>query len=139
MSRPAGFKHSKETLLKMSKAQKDRELEKSNHEGKTHSDETKAKMSKSSRKRWSKSEEVEKVSGENSAFWQGGRYEASSGYIKTPKGYEHRDIMEEHLGRELLSKEVVHHKNGNRADNRIDNLQLFPDKSSHIKYHAEVR
>lgn len=68
--------------------------------------------------------------------WKGGITESTDGYLREyapehPKANmgryvkQHVLVMERHLGRYVRSEETVHHKNGNRADNRIENLELW--------------
>lgn len=47
---------------------------------------------------------------------------------------EHRYIMKQHIGRPLKRHEVVHHKNGDKRDNRLCNLEIM-DLSQHSKDH----
>lgn len=84
-----------------------------------------------------------------SRTYKGGRIEISGGYVgiyyhpamfkpmASRTGYipEHRLIMAQYIGRCLDTKERVHHKNGNRRDNRLENLELHDGVASHMQEH----
>ncbi len=66
------------------------------------------------------------------------RVHKKSGYIeqKTLKGWrrQHIHFMEMHIGRSILRGEVVHHINGKKTDNRLENLQLMTN-GEHTRFH----
>ena len=67
------------------------------------------------------------------------RHLHSHGYIMIGIEYEHRLVAAEKLGRELKLGEVVHHKNGNRTDNRPANLEVIPSNGQHMSTHHPSR
>lgn len=118
-----GYKHTLEARMKMSQS----------HKGQTPS---------------TKGKENKKIQGANHYNWRGGRIKQSSGYIwqyvknhpctkdkKRKYILEHRLVMEKHLKRHLTEEERIHHINGIKSDNSINNLMLFPSESAHQKFH----
>ena len=87
--------------------------------------------------------------GNENPRWKGGRRRDKDGYIciynidhpfrnAANVIMEHRLVMEKYLGRYLKREEVVHHKNGIKDDNRLENLKLFKNDFEHQKYHKEM-
>ena len=130
-----------------------------------HSEETKKKLSDARKRFYAKggvhpnlgkhlSEKTKKKIGDSMKGslhpqWKGGKIRTSSGYIfiyapmsemVNRQGYvlEHRLVMSQKIKRSLKKEEIVHHINGIRDDNRIENL-VITTTSKHIARHNSER
>ena len=153
------------TRAKMRAAGLGKTGEKNNSFGSKRSPETKAKQRAAKLGKTLTPEHKAKIvrHGENHPNWRGGRKQSSDRYVVVwvdpshpmfgmaghhPDGRfyirEHRLVMAESLGRPLTPEEVVHHKlpgeggTGDTKDNRIENLELFPDQVAHMRHHQAL-
>jgi len=123
------------------------------NKGLVRSEETKAKVSKANKGRLVGEKNplygVRRF-GEDNPAYKGGIHYTKQGYvrilnIKHPlcdhHGYVLRSrlVMEKHLGRFLLPEEVIHHINGIKDDDRIENLKLYSCINEHSRYHTNLR
>ena len=102
--------------------------------GKKHNEISKMKMSKSAMN-------IHKQ--ERNGHWKGGRQIQPNGYVTINENgnriYEHRLAMEKDLGRSLNCEECVHHIDGDKTNNNVENLYLFNSNSEHSKYHNTIK
>jgi hypothetical protein len=113
---------------------------------------------KKSRERMSEAAKKAARSGENSSQWKGGRFTDKNGYVyvmvdrlqsptreiaaqmtKTRYILEHRAVKAADVGRPLLRTEQVHHVNGVKNDNRLENLSILDSRKHSLKHRTLER
>jgi len=97
-----------------------------------------------------------RLRGDKHPSWKGGRWMTKGGYVSIARSVlseeqlaivapmlnkagqilEHRLVVAMDLGRPLTRREKVHHINGNKVDNRPENLQVFPEGGHSRKHRA---
>lgn len=92
---------------------------------------------------WSKGKKL--PSGKNAFHWKTGKT-FNNGYILIYNSnhpfacrnyvFEHRLVAEKCLGRYLTKEERIHHINGKKRDNQVENLYLFPCEAEHKRFHC---
>ena len=87
--------------------------------------------------------------GPKNGNWKGGRTIASNGYVLVRVGtdhhladirgyaYEHRIKAEKKIGRRLTPGEIVHHKDGNKQNNKASNLEVLGGIAEHRFQHRK--
>lgn len=87
---------------------------------------------------WNTGRKRPEIQGEKHWNYKGGWLQSGYKYvcINGEQLAEHRYLMEQHFGRKLEEDEIVHHINGNRTDNRIENLEVVT-RAEHIEIHRK--
>lgn len=87
--------------------------------------------------------------GDRNPFWRGGRTITAHGYVLLRVGkehhladvrgyaYEHRVVAEAMIGRRLSDDEMVHHRDGNKANNDPSNLKVVIGNAEHHVHHRK--
>jgi len=116
------------------------------------SNRTKKSLSHKNSRQWHVPREVVSVpltrhsqKGSKNSNWKGGRTKHSSGYVLvyTPEHprahnryvFEHILVMEKKLGRYVRKDELIHHINGIKDDNRLENLEILTTREHSLKQH----